>query len=125
MHAVERAGDKCTRRGFIEDLFCDCSTLKGTWVGWTDHPDFGAMDCEVFGHSWGEARVDDVGVWFGEGGFVDMCVDCFSSFHEAVAEMGVLIEGICVACEGEDVFVIAGSEFRCWHGGDGFKDDLG
>jgi len=45
---------------------------------------------------------------------MDVFVDCFACFHETVAEMGVLIQCIFMACEGEDVFVVSRSELRGW-----------
>ena len=45
---------------------------------------------------------------------MDVFVDCFACFHETVAVMGVLIQCIFMACEGEDVFVVSGGELCGW-----------
>jgi hypothetical protein len=69
--------------------------------------------------------VDDIvggGGW--GGGLVDLTVDGFSCFHEAVAEMRVLVEGVGVSGEGEDVFMVAGGELGGCDGEGRFEDDL-
>ena len=84
---------------------------------------------------------DDAGVYDGVGGpggvvggdvvdsLGDEFVDGFAGFHEAVAEVGMLVEFVGLAGGTEDVFVVAFGEFfghAAGGGGEGgFEDDLG
>jgi len=54
----------------------------------------------------------------------DLTVDGFSSLHEAVAEVGVLVKRVCMSRKGEDVLVVSGGKAGGWHGEGWFKDDL-
>ena len=67
-----------------------------------------ARNFDVSVHAGRETGVDEfVGVGVG---LVDVSVDLFACFHETVAEMGVLVEGVGVSSKSEDVFVVAGGE---------------
>jgi hypothetical protein len=82
-----------------------------------------SRNLDVSVRSWRETRVNDV-VAVGVG-LIDVSVDLFACFHETVAEMGVLVEGVGVSGKREDVFVVAGGEGRGGEGQGWFKDDLG
>lgn len=80
-----------------------------------------SCNVDVCVHSGWETGVHDFG---GGVGLVDVAVDLFACFHETVAEMGVLVEGVGVSGECENVFMVAGGEGGCGEGEDWFKDDL-
>ena len=81
-----------------------------------------SCNVDVSVHSGRETWIHDFGVGVG---LVDVSVNLFACFHETVAEMGVLVEGVGVSGKSEDVFVVAGGEGRGGEGEGWFKDDLG
>ena len=119
MHAAEGAWGEVALSVFFQDLFGDAAALGGAGVGGADH--FGGKgglgvegDVYFSAHAGGDAgiweRVVGPGGVFGAG--VEFClhdgfVDGFAGGHEAVTEMGVLIEFEGAAAEIEGVFVIA------------------
>jgi hypothetical protein len=81
-----------------------------------------SCNLDVSVRSWRETRVDDV-VAVGVG-LIDVSVDLFAGFHETVAEMGVLVEGVSVSGKSEHVFVVSRGEGGGREGQGWFKDDL-
>ena len=141
MHAFEGAGGESTVSVFLEDFFSEATALGGGGGGRALHVEEvgGAVvegDVYIAGHSG-----DDAGVCDGVGGpgrvvgggvvdgLGDEFVDGFAGFHEAVAEVGVLVEFVVLAGGAEGVFVVAFGEFFGHAAGGGreggFEDDLG
>jgi hypothetical protein len=55
---------------------------------------------------------------------IDVSMNGFTSFHQTVTEMRMLIKSISVTGKRNDVFVVAGGKSRCRQGESGFKDNL-
>ena len=141
MDAFERARGEIAVGVFHEGFFGEAATLRwGGGVGTAHVEEVGGavIESDVYfsGHSGDDAGVcdgvGDPGGVVGGGivdGLGDEFVDGFAGFHEAVAEVGVLVQFVGLAGGAEDVFVVAFGEFF-WHapagGGEGgFEDDLG
>jgi len=123
VHTIKTTRDQRARSRFIKDLMGDGSTLQWGRVRGADHVNFGTLDVDVFFHSGRKTWIyNAVGH---RGGMYDLTVDGFSGFHEAVAEVGVLVEGVRVSGKGEDVFMVSGGKAVRWHREGWFKDDLG
>jgi len=121
MNPIEGTREETTRSSLVEDCLGDGTTLERGGHARTKHADSRAGNVDVSVHAGRETWVDDFG---GGGGLVDVTVDLFACFHESVAEMGVLVEGVGVSGESEDVFVVAGRELGCGKREDGFEYDL-
>ena len=143
MDSFEGARGESAVSVLLEDFLSEAAALSsgGGGVGRAAHiEEVGRAviegDVDVAGHAGDDAGVcDGVG---GPGGVVgggvvdglgDEFMDGFAGFHEAVAEVGVLVEFVGLARGAEDVFVVAFGEFfghAAGGGGEGgFEDDLG
>jgi len=100
----------------------DGPTLQGTRLCGANHVNSGTVNVDVFFHSGRKTWIYDA-VGHG-GGMEDLMVDGFSGFHEAVAEVGVLVKGVRMSGKGDDVFVVSRGKAVCWHREGWFEDDL-